>query len=62
MGYFLVQIKISLAVMVIIAICFFILKIKSAILLAILIGIFDYLPVVGAGTILIPWAIVEVIG
>ena len=61
-GYFLVQIKISLAVMVIIAICFFILKIKSAILLAILIGIFDYLPVVGAGTILIPWAIVEFIG
>ncbi len=39
----------------------FILRVPGAILLALLIAVFDILPVVGTGTILIPWAVVEFI-
>ncbi len=38
-----------------------ILRIKNAVLLALVIAIFDILPVVGTGTILIPWAVIELI-
>ncbi len=39
----------------------FILRVKGAILIALLIAVFDILPVVGTGTILIPWAVIEFI-
>ena len=38
-----------------------ILRIPGAVLFALLIAVFDILPVVGTGTILIPWAVVELI-
>ena len=42
-------------------ICFSLLRIKNAVLLAVLISIFDVLPVVGCGTIMIPWGIISMI-
>ncbi len=38
---------------------FFIMRIKYAVLLAVLISIIDLLPVLGTGTVLVPWCIIE---
>ncbi len=58
-GYFIAQMKISLIVMAVMAVGFWILGVKYAIWIAVAIGIFDYLPVLGAGAILIPWTILD---
>ena len=60
-GYFLAQIKIMLVVAVILCIGFFVLGVGYSVLLAILIAILDFLPFFGTGTVLIPWAIYQVL-
>ena len=39
-----------------------ILGVRGAVMIALLIAIFDILPVVGTGTILLPWAVIELVG
>lgn len=51
------QLLISLAIMVAMVIGFFLLGIDYALLLGIVIGLLDVLPIVGAGTVLIPWGL-----
>lgn len=60
-GYFKAQLKIEFWIYLIIAAGLFILKIRYAPLLAILIALLDFLPVFGTGTVLWPWIIFEVL-
>lgn len=58
-GYFKAQFKIMMVVNVILLIGFLILRIKYALLLAVLIALLDFLPFFGTGTVLIPWALLK---
>ncbi len=60
-GYFKAQFKIMGVVGVILLIGFFILRIKYAILWALLIALLDFLPFFGTGTVLIPWAVLRIL-
>ena len=60
-GYFRAQFKIMGVVAVILLVGFFVLRIKYALLWAILISIQDFLPFFGTGTALIPWAALKVL-
>ena len=39
----------------------FVLKVKNAVLLSVIIAILDLLPIIGVGTVLVPWSIVELL-
>lgn len=58
-GYFAAQFKIMGIVALILFVGFLILRVRYAILFAVLIAILDFLPFFGTGTALIPWAIVS---
>lgn len=60
-GYFIAQFKIMVIIMAILLIGFLILRVKYAVLLAILIAILDMLPFFGTGTALVPWAIFKLL-
>lgn len=60
-GYFKAQFKIMGIVALILLIGFWILKIKYAVLFALLIALLDFLPFFGTGTALIPWALLKVL-
>ncbi len=59
-GYFVAQIKMSWIVAIIILIGMLLLRVQYALLISVLIAFVDFLPVFGSGTILWPWAVVEV--
>lgn len=61
MVYFLAQFKIMFIISVILALGFIILGIDYALLLAVIISVLDFLPILGTGTILIPWALVRLV-
>lgn len=56
-GYFRAQFKIMFVVFLILAVGFLILGIDYGILLAVLIAFLDFLPMLGTGTALLPWAL-----
>lgn len=58
-GYFLAQFKIMFVVCAILIAGFFVLGVRYAFLLGILIAMLDFLPVFGTGTVLIPWALIK---
>lgn len=58
-GYFLAQFRIMFVVCTILIVGFFVLGVRYAFLLGILIAMLDFLPVFGTGTVLIPWALVK---
>ena len=58
-GYFLAQFKIMFVVAFVLAVGFLILGVKYALLIAVVVSLLDFLPVIGTGTILIPWAILR---
>ena len=58
-GYVKAQLKIEIVMYVIVLIGLWILKVKHATLIAIVIAFLDLLPVFGTGTVLIPWAIIK---
>ncbi len=60
-GYFKAQFKIMGVVALILLIGFAFLRINYAVLFAILIAILDFLPFLGTGTALIPWAVLKVL-
>ncbi len=59
--YFKVELRIMLINSAISMIAFFIIKSPYAVMLGIIVGIVDALPVFGTGTILIPWTIISLI-
>lgn len=61
MVYFLAQFKIMFIIAVVLALGFLILGIDYALLLAVIISILDFLPILGTGTILIPWALIRLV-
>lgn len=58
-GYFKAQFKIMVVVGVILFIGMLILKVRFAILIAVLVAFLDMLPFLGTGTVLIPWAVFQ---
>lgn len=58
-GYFKAQFKIEIWIYLILIVGLFILKIKYAMVVALIIAFMDFLPVFGAGTVMVPWAIVK---
>lgn len=60
-GYFLAQFRIMFVVAVILIVGFFVLRVKYAFLLGVLVAILDFLPLFGTGTILIPWALFKLL-
>lgn len=59
-GYFKAQFKIMGVVALILLTGFLILKIRYAVLFAILTALLDFLPFFGTGTVLIPWAVLKI--
>lgn len=60
-GYFLAQFKIMFVVAIVLTIGFLIMGISYSLLLGLVISFVDFLPVLGTGTILIPWALLKII-
>jgi len=60
-GYFIAQFKIMAVVSTILFIGLSLLKVEYAIVLAILIGLLDFLPFFGTGTVFVPWCIYTVL-
>ncbi len=60
-GYFKAQFKIEIWVYFVVAIGLAILKVNYAFLIALGIAFLDFLPVFGTGTVMIPWAIIEIL-
>lgn len=61
-GYFKAQLKIEFWVYILLVIGLLMLQVRYALLVALGIAFMDLLPVFGTGTIMIPWAIVEILG
>lgn len=61
-GYFKAQLIIEIWVYLILAIGLAILNVKYALLIALLIAILDFLPVFGAGAVMVPWAVIKFLG
>lgn len=61
-GYFKAQIKIEVWMYVLLLIGFLILGVGYAGLIALIIAILDFFPVLGTGTVLIPWALIKILG
>lgn len=60
-GYFKAQFKIMGVIFVVLAVLLSLMDVHLAILVAILIASLDFFPILGTGTVLIPWAIFEVV-
>ncbi|MBQ7841417.1 MAG: sporulation integral membrane protein YtvI [Lachnospiraceae bacterium] len=61
-GYFKAQFKIEIWMYVLLLIGFLILKIKHAALISFGIALLDFFPVFGTGTVLLPWAVIKILG
>lgn len=60
-GYFLAQFKIMCVVAAMLFVGFLVLRVPYAGIWAVLIAFLDFLPVFGTGTVLIPWALVQLL-
>ncbi len=60
-GYIKAQVKIELWIYLVLVIGLFILRVDYALVVAFIIAFLDFLPILGAGIVMIPWAIVELI-
>ncbi len=61
-GYFKAQLKIECWIYLLLLIGLFALQVRYAALVALGIAFMDLLPVFGTGTIMIPWAVIEILG
>ena len=61
-GYFKAQLRIEVWMYLLLVIGFTLLNVKYAILIALLVAFLDILPFFGTGIVLVPWAVVSVIG
>lgn len=60
-GYIRAELLLSLAVFFILVIGFSIMDLPYALLLALGLAVLDFIPIIGAGTVMVPWAIVDMI-
>lgn len=61
-GYFKAQLRIEVWMYLLLVIGFTLLNVKYAILIALLVAFLDILPFFGTGIVLVPWAVVSVVG
>lgn len=61
-GYFKAQFKIEIWMYILLVIGLWILKVDYALLIALGIALLDFFPIFGTGTVLIPWAIIKILG
>lgn len=61
-GYFKAQFKIEIGMYILLVIGLSILKVDYSLLIALGIAILDFIPFFGTGTIMVPWAIIEILG
>lgn len=57
-GWLLAQAKLTLVVMGLLALCFWLLKLPNSLLWAVVISVVDALPVLGCGIVLVPWSLI----
>lgn len=60
-GYVKAELILSIGVFFILLIGFFIIGQSYALLLAFLLAVMDFIPIIGAGTVMVPWAVVDVV-
>lgn len=60
-GYIRAELLLSLAVFFILVIGFSIMDLPYALLLALGLAVLDFIPIIGAGTVMVPWAIIDMI-
>lgn len=60
-GYFKAQLKIGIWMYVLLVIGFLVLQVDYAAVIALGIAVLDFFPVFGTGTVLIPWAVIQVL-
>lgn len=60
-GYIRAQLILSLAVFFILLIGFTVIGQKYALLLAFVFAVMDFIPIIGSGTVMVPWAVVDLI-
>ena len=60
-GYVRAEILISIVVFFILLVGFFLLGQPYAVLLALALAVLDFIPIIGSGTIMVPWAVVDLI-
>ena len=60
-GYFKAQFKIEIWMYLLLVVGFTVLNVNYTLLIALGIAVFDFLPVFGTGTVLIPWAVIKIL-
>ena len=60
-GYIRAEVIISIGVFVILLLGFLIVRQPYAVLLALALAVLDFIPIIGSGTIMVPWAVVDLI-
>lgn len=60
-GYIRAELMLSVVVFFILVLGFSIMGLPYALLLALFLAVLDFIPIIGAGTIMVPWAIVDII-
>lgn len=60
-GYLKSQLILSLVVFFILAVGFSIIRQPYGLLLALIFAVLDFIPIIGAGTIMVPWAVVDIV-
>ena len=60
-GYIKSQLILSLGVFIILAIGFFFMRQPYSLLLALGLVVLDFIPIIGAGTVMVPWAVVDMV-
>lgn len=61
-GYFKAQFKIEIWIYILLVVGLMVLKVEYAWVIAIGIAILDFLPIFGTGTVMIPWAVIKLVG
>jgi sporulation integral membrane protein YtvI len=60
-GYLKAEFLLSVGVFVILLVGFFFMRQPYALLLALLLAVMDFIPLIGAGTVMVPWAVIALI-
>ncbi len=60
-GYFLAQLKIMVVIFGVLWVSFILLDVRYDFLVALLIAVLDFFPVLGTGTVMVPWALFQVL-
>lgn len=60
-GYLRAQLLLSIGVFFILLVGFVLIRQGYALLIALLLAVMDFIPIIGAGTVMVPWAVIELV-